>query len=313
MKNILVLIVTFLIVFNLNVYASTNTYERTEENLQISDSIKITESVKKAALATPRVDASEKIYDFADLFSDSEELNLYDEAIDFIEDNQMDMVIVTINENNKTSSQAYADDFYDYNDFGVGSNFDGLLFLIDMDERMMYISTTGKAISIYTDYRIERMLDDAYNYISNEQYYETASSFINSAYKYAKIGVGNNQLPAVDGSDYNSDVDYDYIDFIEYMEKETDSSDTWVIISSIILSTVIIVIAASRHRTVKKATHAREYLINGSFKLTNKTDRFITSNTTKVYVPPASSSSGGGASTHRSSSGRSHGGGGRKF
>ena len=72
----------------------------------------------------------------------------------------------------------------------------------------------------------------------------------------------------------------------------------------------------NKHKTIKKATQAKQYLVNGSFKLTEKEDRFVTSHTTKHYNPPSSSrsgGSGGGSSTHFSSSGSSHGGGGRSF
>ena len=47
-------------------------------------------------------------------------------------------------------------------------------------------------------------------------------------------------------------------------------------------------------------------------KITSRNDVFLTTHTSKVYVPP-SNSSGGGSSTHFGSSGRSHGGGGRSF
>ena len=79
---------------------------------------------------------------------------------------------------------------------------------------------------------------------------------------------------------------------------------------------IFIWFAASKHKLVKKATDARFYLVKGSFNLTEKKDIFITSNTSKVYVPPPeppTSSSSISSSSHRSSSGRSHGGGSRRF
>jgi uncharacterized protein len=81
----------------------------------------------------PVVDVSQKVYDFADLFNASEEEMLYNRINSFIEMQNLDMVIVTINSNSKDSARAYADDFYDYNNFGKGTKCDGILFLIDMD------------------------------------------------------------------------------------------------------------------------------------------------------------------------------------
>lgn len=68
-KIITFVILMFLINFNISsLEASTKIYNRSEDDLQINSRINITEKVKKAALATPKVDASEKIYDFANLF-----------------------------------------------------------------------------------------------------------------------------------------------------------------------------------------------------------------------------------------------------
>lgn len=136
-KVIFSLIFSLSILMNSVVYGSVKTYERTVDNLGISDDIEQTRTVINAALKTPKVDASEKIYDFADLFEDYEEELLYDSVMDFILEHNMDMVIVTIDDNNKYAAMKYADDFYDYNDFGIGSDHTGVLFLIDMDTREM--------------------------------------------------------------------------------------------------------------------------------------------------------------------------------
>lgn len=305
MKNKKILLILFLIImlFKKNVFSSTNTYPRSEDNLQIHSSIKVTNSVKKAVLSTPKVDASEKIYDFANLFTTAEETNLYNLTNNFITTYNMDIVIVTINSNNKSSAMVYADDFYDYNDFGIGSTFDGLLFLIDMDTREMWISTTGKAILIYNDYRIDNILDKTYTYIKSQKYFECAKSFITSASSYALQGI-----PSYN-KDYIIDEDGDYVK--NTSKSLNDFPLFFVIIISFIISTIYVFFARSKHKTIKKATEAKQYLIRNSINITKKEDKFINSHVSKVYDPPSSSSSG--SSTHRSSSGRSHGGGGRRF
>lgn len=301
MKRYIILLMTIIIInFNIYTYASTTTYERTEEDLKINSSIKINEKVKQATLATPKVDASEKIYDFADLLSEAEEKSLYDKVLEFINKYNLDMAIVTIDNNNKSSSEAYADDFYDYNDFGIGSTFDGLLFLIDMDERMMHINTTGQAILLYDDYRIDRILDSSYTYISDEDYYNTVYYFIQEATYFADMGIPNSNM------DYEINSDGDYV-------KSNEYNIGVIFILSAICTGIFAAITISKHKLVKKATHAKQYLINKSIVITQRADRFLTSNTTKIYNPTSSSSSGGGSSTHRSSSGRSHGGGSRRF
>lgn len=303
---ILFLIITF---FKTNVFASTQVYPRSEDDLKIHSSIKVTNSVKESVLATPKVNASEKVYDFANLFTSSEESTLYNLINNFINNYNMDMAIVTINENNKSSAMAYADDFYDYNDFGKGTTFDGLLFLIDMDTREMWISTTGQAILMYDDNRIDIILDRAYTYISSQKYFECAKSFITSSFSYASQGIpySNKDYTINSNGEYTKDI-YKLIQHFPLF---------WAIIIAFIISTISVFIARSKHKTIKKATEANQYLIESSIKFTKIKDHLINSHVSKVYDPPSSSygggSSGGGSSTHHSSSGRSHGGGGRRF
>lgn len=259
---------------------------------------------------TPQVDETRKIYDYAELFNSVQEESLYQDIIEFINANEMDMAVVTIDDNNKMSAMDYADDFYDYNNFGIGSTYDGLLFLIDMDNREMWISTTGEAQRVYDDYRIDKILDRTYDKISIKDYFGCANEFIERSSYYAALGVPD--------SNKNTYID-EYGDYI--VDSEEDFLITliacWVtsLIPSIIITIIFMIIALSKHKMVKKQTHAGAYL--KSINVTNRQDIFLNTHTSSVYIGSSSSSSGssrsGGSSTHRSSSGRSHGGGGRRF
>lgn len=262
-------------------YASTQTYERPSDNLGITKDIEITSSRKLLIEQTPYVDADEKVYDFADLFTDDEESKLYKSIKNYISETNMDMVIVTIDENNKSSSMAYADDFYDYNDFGVGNNYDGILFLIDMDEKEMWISTTGKAISLYES-EIDYILDNCYEYISNEEYYNCADTFIT-----------------------------DSLD--EYVSSKYAGwffGFLFAIIASVLVPTIFCLVQKAKHKAIKLATNADSYLDKGSVIITDSKDTFVRTHTSRVAK---SSSSSGGGGSHSGSSGISHGGGGRSF
>ena len=64
----------------------------------------------------------------------------------------MDIVLITSEDMDGYSDiQEYADDLYDYCDYGYGANRDGLLLLISMAERDWYISTCGYGITAFTD------------------------------------------------------------------------------------------------------------------------------------------------------------------
>lgn len=308
-KKSLILIVVCILMSFQTLYASTKTYERTEDNLQIWDNINITSRVKRATLSTPKVDEKEKVYDFANLFSDSEEKELYEDIQSFISENQMDMVIVTIDNNNKSSAQDYADDFYDYNYFGVGSTHDGILLLIDMDNRIVWISTTGKAILMYNDSRIDNILDYVQINLKNSNYYNAANRFIYYSNSYARAGIpsGNSNMKIDENGNYvkKGNLEFNSINDVIYFVIGITLIPT-------IITIIIILIGVSSHRNVKKASFAKPYLKQGSLNIGLRKDGFVRTYTNRTRIS-SSSSYGGGSSTHSGSSGTSHGGGGRSF
>lgn len=303
-KLIIMTVLFSLLITCSRVNATVTTYDRTpSNNYGISDNrISVTSSNKNNILNTPYVDAEDRVYDFAELLTASEETALYRALTDFEEDYEMDMVIVTIDDNPFYYAETFADDFFDYNDFGRNSSRDGILFLIDMDTREMYISTSGTAQLMYDDARIDKILDYTYDEISDQDYYGCASQFVTQSAKFASMGIpSSNKGARVDeNGEYIYDPDVPFPIFA-------------VLIISIIVALIFFGAGTAKHKTIRKATQARAYLVKDSFQLISQEDRFISTHTSKVYDPPSSSSSGGGSSTHHSSSGRSHGGGGRHF
>lgn len=79
------------------------------------------------------------VFDEAGLLTQDEIVSLETEANELSEKYNMDIVITTTDDTGGLSSREYADDYFDYNGFGVGSEYDGILFLIDMDNREAYI------------------------------------------------------------------------------------------------------------------------------------------------------------------------------
>lgn len=252
------------------------------------------------------LDTSLKVYDDADLLTESEEIKLRELALNFVEQYDMDIVLVTTSNNNGKGTQDYAQDFYDYNEFGLNDTYDGLLFLIDRTYGYndTWITTTGQAILVYDDIRIDSILDDIY-YSKDYGYYSMFETFIESSSKYAAMGIAE--------SNENMYID----EYGNYLQKRNFNVFKSLALS-IVVSTVIVVIFLLRNRMVKKATYAREYLDKKSISFSRKDDRFISSHTDKTYSPRDTGSSGGsrrsgGSSISRGSSGRSHGGGGRRM
>lgn len=286
-KIVLGLAISLVIIMFSNSYATSTYYSDEATYTDDSSTYNSNTNSQKAKVNTPVVDATKKIYDYANLITKDEEEALYNKVQEFINKYDMDMAIVTINSNPKSSSIAYADDFYDYNNFGKGTNKTGLLFLIDMQNRNMWISTTGDAINIYTDSRINTILDYTYDKISNEDYNGCAEQFIDKASYFANKGLtGGSKVVTVPKMICNS------------------------LIFAGLVTIVFICIGLATHRKPKKKKEASNY-ITQPLKLSNKLDTFLDKHVSKVKIETSSSS--GGSSTHSGSSGTSHGGGGRSF
>ncbi|MCI8309580.1 MAG: TPM domain-containing protein [Clostridia bacterium] len=260
MKNKIIVLLIFLtcILVPSFSYASTQTEERTLEDLKVNSDIILTDEAIESIMQTPKVDETEKIYDFAELFSEEEEKELLKKVTKFIKKNKMDMVIVTIDENNKQTAQIYADDFYDYNYFGIGTNHDGILFLIDMDTREVYISTTGKAIQVYTDRYIDRMLDSIFKKSPLYNQLWCTEEFIKVANTFANI--------------------------------KTRTGLGVILVLSVFITSIVVSIQCKKHKTVKPKVTGERYLNKESFNLTRKEDRFLITNRSRVRIE----TSGGG-------------------
>ena len=98
-----------------------------------------------------------RLVDKAELLSDSEKTELLYILDEISERQQVDIIVLTVPSLEGASPVEYADNFYDNNDYGFGDNHDGILFLISMEERDWYISTTGYGITAVTDENIEYM------------------------------------------------------------------------------------------------------------------------------------------------------------
>ena len=107
-----------------------------------------------------------KVVDDADLLSYDEEQEIQSMLDEFAGESGWTLFAVTTEDANGMTSEEYADDFVDQNAFEEN----GVCFLIDMDNREIYMSTTGSAIRILTDHRIDSIMDDSYEYAGDGEY-----------------------------------------------------------------------------------------------------------------------------------------------
>ena len=277
-------------------------------------------SIVFAENLTPKVDETQKIYDYADLLTDEEEKQLFELVDYYIDKYNQDMVVVTISENpygvSDTYTMNYADDFYDYNNFGKGENKDGILILIDMANRYPWISTTGNAIILYDDARINQMHDLAFDYLKNGEYYNALKTYVETATALADYGIPESNQN-VSYSDIVNTYCYSPSKGL-YLCKSVEKKVNWIVslITGIALAVIILLIHLGKYKGIRLAKNANTYL--GSVERGPNVDQFLTTFTSKVRRSHDDSSSGGhsggghigGSSFHVGGSGSFHGGGG---
>ena len=169
--------------------------KRTDANPLVNKSFlkgNLTERQKELALATPYVDSSLKVYDVAHLLSAEDYNYIQKRAKAFVAKNNIDLVIVTIDNNNKeasennNASENYAMDFYEYNDFGKGEasidGYDGVILLIDMQNRKFCILDIGMPNEKYciAGTYLNKYIDNMATFLTAEDYSAAIKYFINA-------------------------------------------------------------------------------------------------------------------------------------
>lgn len=238
------------------------------------------------------IHAESMIFDQANLFSDSQKSEIEEKITLFKKDTGMDGAVVTTNDAGGKSAQAYADDFYDQQGFGVGTDHSGFLFLIDMDNRTYYISTMGKMKELLTDSRIEKMLDHAEEDMIDANYHSAALSILKDAINYSNR--------------------YQYDTASGEFKRVYKLTPLKTLIAAVVAVIAGIVSYSSVYGSynLKRSTYKYSYREKGNLNLTQKEDQLIDTFTTTRHIPkPSNNSSGSG----NGSSGGGHGGGGRSF
>lgn len=240
---------------------------------------------------------SERVFDYADVLTDTEEKELAELIEKQEEYGKCDIILVTINQEVGLSDYAWeqnmmdlADDFYDERAYGYDQpHGDGVLILDNWyhqgqsdSQAGTWISTSGKMIEGLSDYERERVLDaedEGFNRSTKDGY----ASAIKKIAQYAKDeGDRSYQLP-------------------------------WLVV--LIIPVIVAIIYCTTNMKQKAGvdtTSATTYVPGGHPELRAQRDDFIRKNVTKVKIETSSSSGSRGGGSHRSSGGFSHGGGGRR-
>lgn len=237
-----------------------------------------------------------RLWDEAGLLDSAEAEELESKLDEISERHQVDVVVVTVESLNGKNTVAYADDFYDENGYGYGSDRDGILLLISMESCDWYISTCGYGITAITDAGRDYMSGQFRPYLSDGEYAEAFTVFADLCDEFI--------TQAENGTPYDTG---------NLPKKPFSVGRNLLIALAVGLAAAFIItgIMKGQLKTVRRKSAANHYMKNGSLNLVESRDFFLYSHVDRHEKPKENQS--GGSSTHTSSSGTTHGGGGGKF
>lgn len=242
------------------------------------------------ALVTPVLAADSRIADNAYLLTSGQASELEGKLDEISNRQNVDIVIVTVESTDGMSARAYADDYYDYNNYAP----DGILLLVSMEERDWWVSTAGYGITALTDAGLDYISDQFVPLLSEGEYYDAFVTFAQLCDDFI--------TQARTGNPYDRN----------NLPKEPFRFSKNVLISLVVGLIVALIatgIMKSKLKSVRQKAQADDYITPGSLELSYSRDLFLYTHLDRREKPQASS----GSSTHRSSSGTFHGGGGGKF
>ena len=254
--------------------------------------------------------AEGRVFDEADLFS-SAEISEMENKIAWIQQAyQVDVVVLTSYDAPYDRSLDYADLYYENGGFGMGEDEAGLLYFIDMNNRVPTISTTGVMIDYITDSRLEELLDAGYDELSDGEYGAAALAVLDRLEDFMHDGreEGSFRYDAQTGQRLSGL--YNRLTLAEFA------------IAALIACVVamLFVVTVQARYSLKGGAYRYDVEGNASRELIRDEETFLRQHVTRMVHhqnPPGGhggSGGGRGSAVHRSSSGGMHGGGsGRRF
>ena len=255
--------------------------------------------------------AGAPVVDMAGLFSAEEETVLTEMIQKFRDSTGMDFAIITTDDAHDSTQQEIADDLYDQGGYGLGEEASGILYYIDMYERIPYLCTTGAMIDYMTDERIEAAHEACHSALAHGQYGAAAEKMLLVVADYVEKGIPEGQYR------------YDILTGQRLTARHKVLTGMEVLVCALIAAGAALIFMGSVKGTygLRGSTYEYQFRENCALEITNTEDEYLRTTTTRTRKPdPPSGDSGGsggrsgGSGVHTSSSGRSHGGGaGRGF
>lgn len=260
--------------------------------------------------------------DSANLFTTQEADEISKSADNFISETGVSLAVVTTDDTQGRTTEEFAEDYYDDLADYQGWPEEGMILLIDMDNRVVFTTAVGDTWDIYSDSDISYITDCGYNEVAAGEYGNAMLEMIDAA-----LEVYGNDDSFYGGYIEDGYVDNYYDNDYYYDEYETDNRyyerasvsavDIIVyIVIGLVVAAITVFVVKSKYKNQGKGDEfdADDMLLN----LTGSNDTVISRNVVTTRIPRNSNhgrpgGSGGGASVHRSSGGRVHRSSGRRF
>ena len=249
--------------------------------------------------------ASSRVIDDAGLFSESEIAQMEELIASMREAYQMDVVVLTSEDAGYKDSQDFADLYYENHGYGIGDDDAGLLYLIDMRNRVPCISTTGTMADYITDSRLEELFDCSYDQLKAGQYGQSTLTLLRKLESFLRAGrqEGSFRYDRETGKRLSG------------VYNPLTGGETLAALAAGLAVAFILYKSITARYSLKGGTYRYNLAANGSCRLTRNDETFLRQSVSVVRhdTNPGGggghSGGGGGSAMHTSSSGTSHGGG----
>ncbi len=244
------------------------------------------------------------VEDQAGLLTQSEIESLNGTALKVFWETSWNVFVVTTDESDE--AQLFAEEFF----LEHASGDDGIVCLIDMENRELYLATSGTAIDYITDQRLEGILDDAYGGASNGDYKKALEEMLSGALSAYRKGIP--------GGHYRYDEDTGEITYTDRSRSVSMGMLLGAAIAFLVVTALVYGGVTGRYQ-MTLGGYKYDWRSHMKGKISLHEDRFVNRFVTRRHIPrnpPPSGGGGGhggGSSVHTGSGGHTFGGGGRKF
>ena len=258
-----------------------------------------------AALLVPGLNASalgsaaparDRVTDGAEIWSAAEEEEFRAAIAELTGNYETDVVLLSVRllhddslgDRIYGSITEFADDFYDANGYGAGSDRSGIILVICMEpgNRQYHFSTTGREYEAYSSADVSYAEEEIEPFLIGGDYGGAARRFLELVKVHEEKG------------------------HFEAGNTKTESSNLlWTFGLALLVAWAVTSNMRRRMNPVQKAVTAQNYIVNGSYELRRYNEFYLGTTVTKR---PRNQNQGRGGG-HVGSSGIHHGGGGGRF